>query len=63
MIVIIAASSIIMVYVFLSLNSKYEYPPQILVSSATVADVVIMEPSKIKTSTVFHEYYQLDIAA
>ena len=57
MIVIIAAGSIIMVYVFLSLNSKYEYPPQILVSSATVADVVIMEPSKIKTSTVFHEYY------
>ena len=61
MIVIIAAGSIIMVYVFL--NSKYEYPPQILVSSATVADVVIMEPSKIKTSTMFHEYYQLDIAA
>jgi hypothetical protein len=38
------------------------YRPQIIVSSI-VADVIIMEPSKVKTSTVFHEeYYQLDIA-
>ena len=38
------------------------YRPQIIVSSI-VADVIIMEPSKVKTSTAFHEeYYQLDIA-
>jgi hypothetical protein len=39
------------------------YHPQIIVSSI-VADVIIMEPSKVKTSTVFphEEYYPLDIA-